>query len=142
MDRGAAVQLVERIMGLLPTAELRMALITGSVARGLEDASSDLDVYLYWERVDMSGVSDPERFAPIGAIRAVGVATATGWFSKLRLDDRFLDVDDVATDSLAAAADALAGREAPPGWAVRWPSGSATRWRCTVATSSSRGSAV
>jgi hypothetical protein len=119
VDHPADVELVERVIGLLPMAELRMALITGSVARGLEDASSDLDVYLYWERVDTSGVSDPERFTPIGADRAFGLATATGWFSKLRVDDRYIDVEDVAIDALSTAADALAGGEAPPGWAVK-----------------------
>jgi hypothetical protein len=113
------MEIVEQVVGLLPTADLRMALVTGSVARGLDDESSDLDVYLYWARIDATAVSDPDRFAPIGATRAFGVPTASGWFSKLRLDDRYVDVEDVATAALSAAVDALASGQAPPGGAVK-----------------------
>jgi hypothetical protein len=122
MDRSAAVQVVERIVALLPTTDLRMALVTGSVARGLDDESSDLDVYLYWERTDgadTSAFSNPDRFTPIAANRAFGVPRATGWFSKLDLDGRFVDVEDVDVSTLSRAVRALDGEQAPPGWAVK-----------------------
>src|SRR6185436_4290353 len=48
-----------------------------------------------------------------------GVPTATGWFSKLRLDGRFVDVEDVDISVLSRAVRALDGEQAPPGWAVK-----------------------
>jgi len=122
VDRSEAVRVVERIAGLLPTTDLRMALVTGSVARGLDDEASDLDIHLYWERADSTdttALADPDRFTPAGATRAFGVPTAGGWFSKLRLDGRFVDVEDVDVSMLSRAVNALDGEQAPPGWAVK-----------------------
>jgi hypothetical protein len=122
MDHADVAQLVERIARLLPRAEPTMALVTGSVARGLDDGSSDLDVYLYWdhgEAAEQATLADPDRFTPLGASRAFGVPTATGWFTKLRLDGRYVDVEDVDVAVLSRAVAALDGRQAPPGWAVK-----------------------
>ena len=122
MDRVDAAGLVGQIVGLLPTTDLRMALITGSVARGLADDSSDLDVYLYWVRADgadTAAFADPDRFAPLGASRAFGVPTATGRFTKLHRDGRYVDVEDVDVAVLSQAADALEAEQPPPGWATK-----------------------
>ena len=45
--------------------------------------------------------------------------TATGWFTKLRRDGRYVDVEDVDVAVLSQAADALDGQQAPPGWATK-----------------------
>jgi hypothetical protein len=122
MDRAEAAPLVERIAGLLATTEPRMALVAGSVARGLDDESSDLDVYLYWDRVedsDRAAFSDADRFTPLGLGRAFGVPTAAGWFTKLHVDGRYVDVEDVDIALLSRAVAALDGTQAPPGWAVK-----------------------
>ena len=54
---------------------------------------------------------------------AFGVPTATGWFTKLEHEGRYIDVESVDTAVLARAADALDGTAAPAGWAVRLAAG-------------------
>ena len=113
---GVATQVVDRFRDL---PGLRMALVTGSEARGLADEASDLDVYLYWDAVDIARLADPARLLPLGARRAFGVATAHGHFEKHVLGGRFLDVESVAVNTLDIAADALRAAVAVPGWVTK-----------------------
>ena len=117
---GSATQVVDRFRDL---PGLRMALVTGSVARGLTDEASDLDVYLYWDAVDTARLAEPARLQPLGARRAFGVATAHGYFEKHVLDGRFLDVESVAVATLDAVADALCAPAAVPGWVTKVAAG-------------------
>jgi hypothetical protein len=71
---------------------IRVALIAGSVARGIADESSDLDLYLYWERVDRHLLRDSNRLTPLGTERLFAVPTDTGMFEKHRLNGRMIDV--------------------------------------------------
>lgn len=94
---------------------LRMALLTGSVARGLADNSSDVDVYLSWDTVDRDALASAHRCESIGARLVTGLATPTGYFEKYRLGRRFLDVESVETAALEQLARALAGGDVPDG---------------------------
>jgi hypothetical protein len=89
-----------------------LALLTGSVARGLSDDASDLDVYLYFDRVDREALDERPRLEQLGARRVVGVPRATGWFEKYWLDGRFVDVECVSTVVLDVAVEALTTGEA------------------------------
>ncbi len=101
---------------------LRMVLVTGSAARGLSDESSDLDVYLYWDKVDTARLAADGRLAALGATRVFGVPTVHGWFEKHRRGDRYVDVESVAMATLEAAAAAL---RTPmlPGWVTKLAAG-------------------
>jgi len=123
MERHAAISLAARIVDRVHADGLRMGLITGSVARDLADESSDLDVYLYVERLDLAAWSDPRRFEAIGARTAFGVATDGGWFTKLEHDGRYVDVEIVEVSVLARAVDALSGDGSPAGWVVKLAAG-------------------
>jgi hypothetical protein len=118
-----AIALAERIAGVVASGDLRMVLITGSVARGLSDDNSDVDIYLYWHEPNVALLSDRQRFDPIGMHPEFGVPTATGWFTKLRFDDHYVDVESVDVALLADAADALGSNGPPPGWVVKVASG-------------------
>ncbi len=76
-DMELALQIVEKYRDL---PGLRMALIAGSVARGIADQSSDLDLYLYWERADRDVLCRVNRLEPLGSGRLVGMLTPTGGF--------------------------------------------------------------
>lgn len=123
MEPEEAIALSSRVVDLVATGDVRMALITGSVARGLADAASDLDIYLYWDRLDRTEMAEPQRFDPIGARVAFGVPTAHGWFTKLDLDGRYVDVESVDATVLEHARDALTAGGAPPGWVVKLAAG-------------------
>ena len=85
---------------------LVMALVVGSVARGLADAASDVDIYLYCDRVDHDA-GEP-RLGAIGGRRLFAIATPSGCFEKYRVDDhRFVDVERVATATLDEVVTAL-----------------------------------
>ena len=100
-----------------------MGLIVGSVARGLADDTSDLDIYLYWSRPDIASLSDPQRFDPIGGRVSFGIPTASGWFTKLERDGRYIDVESLDISVLARAHDDLAAAVPPAGWAVKVAAG-------------------
>jgi hypothetical protein len=123
MDRDELLVQAGRIVNAVGREGLLMGLVTGSVARGLADASSDLDLYLYWELPDVPRLSSPARFEPLGARVAFGVPTATGWFSKLALGDRYVDVEDSAASVLHRARTTLAEAAPPPGWVVKLAAG-------------------
>jgi predicted nucleotidyltransferase len=74
---------------------IRVALITGSVARGIADESSDLDLYLYWDRVDRDLLRDSNRLKTLSSQRLFAVLTKTGIFEKHRLNGRLIDVESV-----------------------------------------------
>jgi hypothetical protein len=118
-----AIALASRIVGLVATNDLQMGLITGSVARGLSDEASDLDIYLYWDRVDLTDLAEPHRFDAIGARVAFGIPTASGWFTKLDHDGRYIDVESVDATLLEHASHALAAGGAPAGWVVELAAG-------------------
>ena len=123
VERDELARFAERVVDAVRSPDLRMGLIAGSVARGVADDRSDLDVYLYWERVDVAFVAAPARFAPLDATPVFGVPTETGWFSKLRHGDRYVDVESVDAVVLGRAAEALAGGMAPAGWVVKLAAG-------------------
>lgn len=93
-----------------------MVLITGSVARGLADESSDVDIYLYDRSVEAGSM--PPDLSAVGALR-FGVPTSTGWFAKLIVDGRYCDVEGVDLAALDRATEALGAGRAPPAWAVK-----------------------
>ena len=68
-------------------------MVSGSVARGLADESSDVDLYLYGDNVDGPSIGRTRPLEPAGAELAFGVPTSTGWFQKYRLDGRFIDLE-------------------------------------------------
>ena len=72
---------------------IRMAMVCGSVARGLADESSDVDLYLYGDDVDGPSIGRTRPLEAAGAELVFGVPTPTGWFQKYRLDGRFIDVE-------------------------------------------------
>jgi predicted nucleotidyltransferase len=123
VERADAITLAERIVDVAGTDDVRMAVITGSVARGLSDDRSDLDVYLYGDRPDVAVLADPHRFDPIGARAEFGVRTTTGWFTKLRCDTRYVDVESVDISLLGDAADALSSPRPAPSWVVKVAAG-------------------
>jgi predicted nucleotidyltransferase len=84
-----------------------MVLLTGSVARGLSDDASDLDLYLYCDDVDRASLETTPRVEQLGGRRVVGVDGATGYFEKYWLDDRFVDVEVVSNVVLDVADEAV-----------------------------------
>src|SRR4051794_38044445 len=123
MERADAIDVASRVVGLFAPSDLRMGLIAGSVARGLSDDASDLDIYLYWDRLDRAELSEPRRFELIGAQIAFAVPTANGWFTKLEHRGRYVDVESVDATLLENAHDALAAGVAPVGWVVKLAAG-------------------
>jgi predicted nucleotidyltransferase len=88
--------------------------VTGSVARGLADDASDVDVYLYVDEVDRDALGDATRLDGIASSRAFAVPTADGWFAKYVVGGRYLDVESVPVARLAAAATAADAGEPSP----------------------------
>ena len=86
---------------------LAMSLVTGSVARGVADDSSDLDVYLYWDHVDVGTLASSGRSEGVLGARLLALPTATGFFEKYRSGDRLVDVESVTIESLAGVASSL-----------------------------------
>jgi hypothetical protein len=84
-----------------------MALVTGSVARGLADAASDLDVYLYWTHLDVGALVSSARAQGVVGPRVLGIPTATGGFEKYRSGDRLVDVESVTVATLEDVASRL-----------------------------------
>ncbi len=106
------LQMAERVSRAYETLPgLSMSLVTGSVARGLADASSDLDIYLYWHQLDVAAL-DSQGHAE-GAIgdRLFGVPTATGFFEKYQSGGRLVDVESVTIEALEGVAVSLGRRE-------------------------------
>lgn len=108
-------QLAQRVAARFAGLDgLAFAALTGSVARGLADESSDIDVYLYWHDLDVDVVSDTGRLEGITSSRAFAVPTAAGWFEKHVAAGRYVDVESVPVARLAAAATAAdTGSELP-----------------------------
>ncbi len=94
--------------------DVRMALVCGSVARGLADESSDIDLYVYGTDVDGQRLGRTRLLEPAGAALAFGLPTPSGWFQKYRLDGRFVDVEYCDVRLLDdAAAELGSGRLSP-----------------------------
>ena len=123
VDLDDAIAIAERIAGVVAASNVRMVLITGSLARGLSDDNSDLDIYLYSHQPDVAVLSDTQRFARVGMHHEFGVPTATGWFTKLRTEHYYVDVESVDVDLLSRAAAVLASNDPPPGWVVKVAAG-------------------
>ncbi len=98
---------------------LRMAIVTGSVARGVADEASDLDIYLYWDGVDRDAVADRRLLDGIADELVVGIPTASGWFAKHRIGDRYVDIESVDVDVVTGVASVLAGGEPVSGEAAK-----------------------
>jgi hypothetical protein len=102
------MEVAEQITAVYESAAgLVMALVTGSVARGLADGSSDLDLYLYWEHVDGELLSSSAIGRHAGGSRLFGTPTATGFFEKYQFGDRLVDVESVSIRTLADLAGIL-----------------------------------
>ena len=86
---------------------LRMALVTGSLARGIADDSSDIDLHLYWDRADGAPLLAEPRARAAGAALVFALPTEHGCFEKYRIDDRYVDVESLAIDVLDRAASSL-----------------------------------
>jgi hypothetical protein len=105
-DNLADLELAQRIVETyrdLPG--LNVAMIVGSVARGIADQSSDLDLYLYWNRADRDALGQSNRLEPLGIERLFGVATPTGVFEKHRLRHRMIDVESVDVAAFTSVVD-------------------------------------
>jgi hypothetical protein len=98
---------------------LRMALVAGSVARGVADGSSDLDLYLYFDHVDHRLVGATPLLTSPDTSRLFGLPTSDGYFEKYRYGDRLLDVECVNLRALQRAVEQLSGAEAPAAWSVK-----------------------
>ncbi len=86
---------------------LRMVLLTGSAARGLSDAASDIDIYLYWDEFDRDRLQAASALSAAGPARVFAVGTPGGVFEKYRRDGRFVDVESVEIAALERIAEAL-----------------------------------
>ena len=86
---------------------LRMVLLTGSAARGLSDAASDIDVYLYWDGIDRDRLEAASALAAAGGSRIFAVPTPSGVFEKYRRAGRFVDVESVEIAALERTTAAL-----------------------------------
>lgn len=84
---------------------LTVAMITGSVARGIADQSSDLDLCLYWEQADGNAICQSNRLEPLGLERLMRFVTPTGVFEKHRLDRRMIDVESVDVAAFTSVVD-------------------------------------
>jgi len=96
----------QRLGRMINATNREMVLVTGSVARGLSDRSSDIDLYVYRPPEVDSTRSMESCLAASGARLVFGVTTATGRFEKFRHDGRYVDVEQVNLDAL----EAIAGR--------------------------------
>ena len=63
--------LARGVVDLGADAGVEMALVAGSVARGLADAASDIDVYLYCDRLDRSAADRVDRLAALAQFTIV-----------------------------------------------------------------------
>jgi predicted nucleotidyltransferase len=103
-DQELAQRVVQSYLGL---PGLSVALIAGSVARGIADESSDLDIYLYWERPDRELLCRLNRLKSFGSERLIAVVTPTGVFEKHRLGHRMIDVESVDVSAIEKVVDWL-----------------------------------
>ena len=95
-----------RLLGsLCDSSDVEMVLITGSVARGLSDRSSDIDLYVYRSGDATTSRSMAGALEPRQASLVFGVATSTGRFEKFRLAGRHIDIEQVSSHLLQALAD-------------------------------------
>jgi hypothetical protein len=109
------LRLADRVVSLYEDRSgLEMALVVGSVARGLVDEASDLDVVLFWDGVS-GGRDDPPPLEALGAQRVASVPTPSGHFDKYRLAGRFVDVESMDRQVLQQLATNLADGHAKPG---------------------------
>lgn len=106
MSAESALETAVRIGAMIDADDVDMVLVTGSVARGLSDRSSDIDLHVYGRRKADAAPSMHETLAASGASLVFGVPTPVGRFEKFRLADRFLDVEQVDSRVL----EAIAGR--------------------------------
>ena len=107
-DFEVARRVVDSYAGL---GGLVMGLVTGSVARGISDVASDLDIYLYWIQTDRVALAGSNRLRALGTDRLFGMATPTGFFEKHRLKDRFVDVESVEIAALSEVVASLSNAE-------------------------------
>ncbi|MCP4547601.1 MAG: hypothetical protein GY835_14170 [bacterium] len=71
--------------------QVRMVVLGGSPVKGLADSASDLDVVVYWEKIDEEWLKEP-RLAPTGGERRlmsmmpIGVGIEHYYFGNLKVD--------------------------------------------------------
>ncbi len=115
--------LAERVVSAYADVDgLRMAVVTGSLARGLADEASDVDIYLYGEGPVLT-TAPLDRARVLGGERVVAIPTGHGWFEKYRLGRHLVDIETSDTAGLAAAADALAAGAVPTDAVVKLAAG-------------------
>jgi predicted nucleotidyltransferase len=115
--------LAERVVSAYADVEgLRMAVVTGSLARGLADEASDVDVYLY---ASGPAVTSPpiDRARVLGGDRIVAIPTGHGWFEKYRLGRHLVDIETIDAEVLTAAAEAFDRGAIPSDAAVKLAAG-------------------
>ena len=122
MDSVGLVKLVEDVVSAVAPGRLRMALVTGSAARGLADSTSDIDIYLYCDALEGSP-PDVERYQMVRARPTFQISTPTGWFAKLEHEQRYVDVEAIDVSELGRAVEALSGPAPPAPWAVKVAAG-------------------
>jgi hypothetical protein len=118
----AGVALAHEVVNEYPrSSRLVMALVAGSVARGLADGASDVDIYLYCDRADRD--AGEAWLGAIGGRRLFAIATPSGCFEKYRVGDRFVDVERAATATLDDLVAALHGADPLPASAEKTAAG-------------------
>lgn len=122
MDPRTLLKLAEGVVSAVGATGLQMALITGSEARGLADETSDIDIYLYCEKLDRSP-PEAARYQLVDARPALQITTPSGWFAKIEFERRYVDVEAVDVSVLGRAVEALRETAAPAAWAVKVAAG-------------------
>jgi hypothetical protein len=108
-DKDLAGQVIRHYQDL---PGLRVGLISGSVARGIADKSSDLDLYPYWDHANRDSLCLVNRLQPLGTDRLVSLVTPTGVFEKHRLGQRMIDVESVDVATINNVVNWLGGDQA------------------------------
>jgi hypothetical protein len=94
--------------------DVQMSLVCGSMARGLADDASDVDLYLYGGGLDVRTIRRSRLLETAGASLVFGVAKPDGWFEKYRLDGGFVDVEYCDVRVVEDAVRELAEGRLPP----------------------------
>ncbi len=98
MSDDGLLESARRLGAMIDSSDADMVLVTGSVARGHPDQSSDIDLYVYRRRDVHAQPSLPSSEAKL----VFAIPTRTGRFEKFRLGDRFVDIEQIHSTVLDA----------------------------------------